>query len=121
MLRRKHNRRSPVRMRLADILRRIAWPIGERRELEMWRRGCRYLPHVASLTIALLLGSWLAMPVDVWMHVFVSPGSEAERVAHDALCGLHEVQWHTCPPARVLPLTLAGCFVFPLVGGMFSY
>jgi hypothetical protein len=71
-MRRKFKKRSPVHMRLPELLRNIAWPIGERREIQMWSDLCVVYPLLAFVAVTLIGVTWTLTTPDEWIRIFVN-------------------------------------------------
>jgi hypothetical protein len=107
MLRRKMKKRSPVRMRLPEILRKIAWPIGERREIKLWADACALYPLFAFVAVFMIVISWNASTPTVWIRMFVNNNSPAEVVLYKLICRENTISWDACNNTHILPFALA--------------
>jgi hypothetical protein len=113
MLRRKYKKRSTPHPRLCDVLRRMAWPIGERRELALWARAASYTLPAAVVLATVCVMAFVTLRTDALMHIFVRPGSGPERWVFAELCGQSSVDWTACAPARMLPVVVAAGAMLP--------
>jgi hypothetical protein len=94
-------------MRLPDMLRKIAWPIGERREIKLWADACALYPLLAFVAVCMIVISWNAFTPAVWIRMFLDTNSPAEVVLYKLICREDTISWDACNNTHILPFALA--------------